>query len=62
MEARCNEVAEARVAQGSKAVALHGGRSQNEREAGLHDFRSSSTDILKNPVRALRMTTRNEHI
>ncbi|KAJ4834395.1 hypothetical protein Tsubulata_007337 [Turnera subulata] len=45
-KARCNEVAEALVAQGLKAVALHGGRSQNEREAALRDFRSGSTDIL----------------
>ncbi|XP_048227048.1 ATP-dependent RNA helicase DBP2 isoform X2 [Ricinus communis] len=45
-KARCDEVAEALVAQGLRAVALHGGRSQNEREAALHDFRSGSTDIL----------------
>ncbi|KAI9377846.1 hypothetical protein POPTR_019G130900v4 [Populus trichocarpa] len=43
---RCNEVAEALVAQGLQAVALHGGRSQSEREAALHDFRSGSTNIL----------------
>eukprot|EP00258_Populus_trichocarpa_P031213 XP_024447232.1 ATP-dependent RNA helicase DBP2 [Populus trichocarpa] len=36
---RCNEVAEALVAQGLQAVALHGGRSQSEREAALHSFR-----------------------
>ncbi|KAH8479943.1 hypothetical protein Peur_063210 [Populus x canadensis] len=42
----CNEVAEALVAQGLQAVALHGGRSQSEREAALHDFRSGSTNIL----------------
>ncbi|XP_050217412.1 ATP-dependent RNA helicase DBP2-like [Mercurialis annua] len=45
-KARCDEVTEALVAQGLRAVALHGGRSQNEREAALHDFRSGSTNIL----------------
>jgi len=34
------------VAQGLSAVSLHGGRSQNEREAALQDFRSGSTNIL----------------
>uniref|UniRef100_A0A6N2LJW5 RNA helicase n=1 Tax=Salix viminalis TaxID=40686 RepID=A0A6N2LJW5_SALVM len=43
---RCNEVAEALVAQGLQAVAFHGGRSQSEREAALRNFRSSSTSIL----------------
>ncbi|KAI4307780.1 hypothetical protein L6164_030928 [Bauhinia variegata] len=43
---RCDEVAEALVAQGLSAVSLHGGRSQSEREAALHDFRSGSTCIL----------------
>ncbi|KAK7290337.1 hypothetical protein RIF29_04672 [Crotalaria pallida] len=43
---RCDEVAEALVAQGLSAVSLHGGRSQGERETALHDFRSSSTNIL----------------
>ncbi|KAK2386540.1 DEAD-box ATP-dependent RNA helicase [Trifolium repens] len=43
---RCDEVAEALVAQGLSAVSLHGGRSQSEREAALHNFRSSSTSIL----------------
>ncbi|CAK7323483.1 unnamed protein product [Dovyalis caffra] len=43
---RCNEVTEALVAQGLQAVALHGGRSQSEREAALHDFRSGSNNIL----------------
>ncbi|KAK4274935.1 hypothetical protein QN277_018092 [Acacia crassicarpa] len=43
---RCDEIAEALVAQGLSAVSLHGGRSQNEREAALHDFRSGSTNIL----------------
>ncbi|KDP45713.1 hypothetical protein JCGZ_17320 [Jatropha curcas] len=43
---RCDEVAEALVAQGLRAVALHGGRSQSEREAALNDFRSGSTSIL----------------
>ncbi|KAG4923542.1 hypothetical protein JHK87_049082 [Glycine soja] len=43
---RCDEVAEALVAQGLSAVSLHGGRSQSEREAALHDFRSGTTNIL----------------
>ncbi|KAJ4980110.1 hypothetical protein NE237_010890 [Protea cynaroides] len=43
---RCDEVTEALVAQGLHAVALHGGRSQNEREAALRDFRSGATNIL----------------
>ncbi|PSS14167.1 ATP-dependent RNA helicase [Actinidia chinensis var. chinensis] len=43
---RCDEVAEALVAQGLHAVALHGGRSQSEREAALRDFRLGSTNIL----------------
>ncbi|XP_040993787.1 DEAD-box ATP-dependent RNA helicase 52A-like isoform X1 [Juglans microcarpa x Juglans regia] len=43
---RCDEVAEALVAEGLHAVALHGGRSQSEREAALRDFRNGSTKIL----------------
>ncbi|KAF3454793.1 hypothetical protein FNV43_RR05241 [Rhamnella rubrinervis] len=43
---RCDEVAEALVAQGLQAVALHGGRTQSEREAALRDFRSGSTNVL----------------
>ncbi|XP_057987519.1 ATP-dependent RNA helicase DBP2 isoform X2 [Hevea brasiliensis] len=43
---RCDEVAEALVAQGLQAAALHGGRSQSEREAALQDFRSGSNNIL----------------
>ncbi|GMP48880.1 hypothetical protein CsSME_00016075 [Camellia sinensis var. sinensis] len=43
---RCDEVAEALIAQGLHAVVLHGGRSQSEREAALHDFRVGSTNIL----------------
>ncbi|KAM7260354.1 hypothetical protein ACFE04_016095 [Oxalis oulophora] len=43
---RCDEVAEALVAQGLHAVPLHGGRSQSEREAALHDFRNGRTNIL----------------
>ncbi|XP_065847621.1 DEAD-box ATP-dependent RNA helicase 20-like [Euphorbia lathyris] len=45
-KARCDEVAECLVAQGLLAVALHGGRSQSEREAALNNFRSGSTNIL----------------
>ncbi|KAA8550450.1 hypothetical protein F0562_002134 [Nyssa sinensis] len=43
---RCDEVAEALVAQGLHAVALHGGRSQSEREAALRDFRHGTTSSL----------------
>ncbi|KAM0987620.1 hypothetical protein COP2_034776 [Malus domestica] len=43
---RCDEVAEALVAQGLHAVALHGGRTQTEREAALRDFRKGTTSIL----------------
>lgn len=43
---RCDEVAEALVAQGLHAVALHGGRTQSEREAALRDFRQGPTRIL----------------
>lgn len=43
---RCDEVSDALVAQGLHAVALHGGRSQVEREAALREFRSGSTNIL----------------
>ncbi|KAK9998959.1 hypothetical protein SO802_018562 [Lithocarpus litseifolius] len=43
---RCDEVAEALVAQDLHAVALHGGRSQSEREAALREFRNGSTNIL----------------
>ncbi|KAL5710074.1 RNA helicase [Ranunculus cassubicifolius] len=43
---KCDEIAEALVAQGLRAVALHGGRSQSEREAALRDFRNGLTDIL----------------
>lgn len=46
MQTRCDEVAEALVAQGLQAVAFHGGRSQSEREAALQDFRSGSNNIL----------------
>ena len=46
MQTRCDEVAEALIAQGLKAVVLHGGRSQSERELSLHDFRHSTTNIL----------------
>ncbi|MQL95369.1 hypothetical protein Taro_028036 [Colocasia esculenta] len=43
---RCDEVAEALVAQGLPAVALHGGHSQREREGALQDFRKGTTNIL----------------
>ncbi|KAK3002079.1 hypothetical protein RJ639_020241 [Escallonia herrerae] len=43
---RCDEVADALVAQGLQAVALHGGRTQSEREAALRDFRHGPIKIL----------------
>ncbi|XP_031486884.2 ATP-dependent RNA helicase DBP2-like [Nymphaea colorata] len=43
---RCDEVAEALIAEGLHAVSLHGGRSQTEREAALRDFRNGSSNIL----------------
>ncbi|CAM6125535.1 unnamed protein product [Calypogeia fissa] len=45
-KARCDEVSDALVEQGLKATALHGGRSQGEREAALRDFRKGVTNIL----------------
>lgn len=46
MQTRCDDVAEALVAQGLHAVALHGGRTQTEREAALREFRKGTTNIL----------------
>ncbi|TMX04600.1 hypothetical protein EJD97_006807 [Solanum chilense] len=43
---KCDEVAEALTQQGLLATALHGGRSQNEREAALRDFRHGPINIL----------------
>lgn len=43
---RCDEIADALVAQGLKAAGLHGGRSQGEREAALRDFRKGDISIL----------------
>ncbi|CAN6469447.1 unnamed protein product [Victoria cruziana] len=45
-KARCDEVAEALIAERLHAVSLHGGRSQTEREAALRDFRNGSSNIL----------------
>ncbi|GER49578.1 dead box ATP-dependent RNA helicase [Striga asiatica] len=45
-KSRCDEVAEALVQQGLQAAALHGGRSQSERETALRDFRQGPTRIL----------------
>lgn len=45
-QTRCDEVADALVAQGLHAVALHGGRNQSEREAALNNFRKGTTNIL----------------
>lgn len=46
MQSRCDEIAEALIDQGLKAVALHGGRNQTERESALRDFRNGPTNIL----------------
>ncbi|XP_058219249.1 ATP-dependent RNA helicase DBP2-like [Rhododendron vialii] len=43
---RCDEVVDTLVAQGFHAVALHGGRSQSEREAALREIRNGSAKIL----------------
>ncbi|KAL3328155.1 hypothetical protein AABB24_035676 [Solanum stoloniferum] len=43
---KCDEVAEDLTQQGLLATALHGGRSQNEREAALRDFRHGPINIL----------------
>ncbi|KAK6163867.1 hypothetical protein DH2020_000731 [Rehmannia glutinosa] len=45
-KSRCDEVAEALIQQGLQATALHGGRSQSERENALRDFRQGPTRIL----------------
>ncbi|XP_047943469.1 DEAD-box ATP-dependent RNA helicase 20-like [Salvia hispanica] len=45
-KSRCDEVADALIQQGLQAASLHGGRSQSEREAALHDFRHGPTRIL----------------
>lgn len=46
VQTRCDEVAEALIDQGLNAVALHGGRSQSDRELALRDFRHGPTSIL----------------
>jgi len=43
---RCDDVAELLTAEGIPAVALHGGRSQGEREAALRDFRKATVPVL----------------
>lgn len=43
---RCDEITDALLAQGLKAAALHGGRSQSEREAALRDFRKGDITVL----------------
>jgi len=45
-KARCDEVADALCQEGIPATALHGGRSQGEREAALSDFRKAITTVL----------------
>eukprot|EP00899_Mesostigma_viride_P006064 jgi/Mesvir1/15459/Mv11439-RA.1 len=42
----CDDVARALVEQGLAACALHGGRSQQEREASLADFRTGRAPVL----------------
>lgn len=46
LQTKCEEVAEALMKQGLLATALHGGRTQSEREAALRDFRRGPTSIL----------------
>lgn len=46
LQTKCDEVAEALTQQGLLATALHGGRSQSEREAALRDFRHGPINIL----------------
>eukprot|EP00850_Spirogloea_muscicola_P003264 SM000013S26433 [mRNA] locus=s13:288468:293676:- [translate_table: standard] len=43
---RCDEITDALLEQGLHAAALHGGRSQGEREAALRDFRKGIVNIL----------------
>ncbi len=45
-KARCDDVAELLTAEGVPAVALHGGRSQGEREAALREFSSGRVPVL----------------
>jgi superfamily II DNA/RNA helicase len=45
-KARCDEVADALCQEGIYAAALHGGRSQFEREAALRDFRQGKISVL----------------
>jgi ATP-dependent RNA helicase DDX5/DBP2 len=45
-KARCDDVAELLTAEGVPAVALHGGRSQGEREGALRDFSTGRVPVL----------------
>eukprot|EP00241_Pyramimonas_parkeae_P015264 CAMPEP_0114316298 /NCGR_PEP_ID=MMETSP0059-20121206/23111_1 /TAXON_ID=36894 /ORGANISM="Pyramimonas parkeae, Strain CCMP726" /LENGTH=561 /DNA_ID=CAMNT_0001442185 /DNA_START=97 /DNA_END=1782 /DNA_ORIENTATION=- len=45
-KARCDEVADALCQEGILATALHGGRSQHEREAALREFRQGKITVL----------------
>lgn len=45
-KARCDEVADALCQEQIAATALHGGRSQSEREAALRDFRQGKIIVL----------------
>jgi ATP-dependent RNA helicase DDX5/DBP2 len=45
-KARCDDVAELLSAEGVPAAALHGGRSQGEREAALRDFSNGRVPVL----------------
>ena len=45
-KARCDDVAELLTAEGVPAVALHGGRSQGERESALRDFSGGRVPVL----------------
>jgi len=45
-KARCDEMSDALCQEGIAATALHGGRSQNEREGALRDFRQGRINVL----------------
>jgi ATP-dependent RNA helicase DDX5/DBP2 len=45
-KSRCDDVAELLTAEGVPAAALHGGRSQSEREAALRDFSTGRVPVL----------------
>eukprot|EP00976_Prorocentrum_cordatum_P025277 513365-Prorocentrum_minimum.AAC.2 len=44
-KARCDEMSDALCQEGIAATALHGGRSQNERETALREFRRGTIQV-----------------